>query len=52
MGFSGYYLPNSKYPIEQDMKLPVEVRNTQAKEVEKLVRKAMRANQWKNFWMK
>lgn len=41
-----------KYPIEQDMKLPVEVRNTQAKEVEKLVRKAMRANQWKNFWMK
>lgn len=43
---------NSKYPIEQDMKLPVEVRNTQAKEVEKLVRKAMRANQWKNFWMK
>ena len=43
---------NSKYPIEQDMKLPIEVRNTQAKEVEKLVRKAMRANQWKNFWMK
>ena len=43
---------NSKYPIEQDMKFPIEVRNTQAIEVEKLVRKAMRGNQWKNFWMK
>ena len=43
---------NSKYPIEQDMKLPIEVRNAQVKEVEKLVRKAMRANQWKNFWKK
>lgn len=41
---------NKKYPIEEDMKLPVEIRNSRAVEVEKIVRKAMRIDKWKHFW--
>lgn len=43
---------NARYKIEEDIKLPAEVRNSHALEIEREIKKAIRKNRIKNFQKK